>query len=113
MRAIKIDVEKAMVYEIDLAKGLKPMYDAIGNGCSLIEAPARFPDGDALFCDEEITFRPSDMKGAFSLSFWDLRDPIINNAIIVGGDEEGESKDAVMDIQDIIKSITFYSIRQR
>ena len=108
MRAIKIDVEKQEVYYIEIEKGLQPMYDAIGNGCDLIEAPLRFPKNDALFCDEEINFRQGDVKGGFLIK--KMGYPITNNAIIVGADSYGESCDVKMTIQEAERLIVAWYV---
>lgn len=111
MRAIKIDVESKSVYEIEIQDGLQNIYDAIGNNCSLIEAPIRFNESDALLCDEEITFRLDDMKGAFIIEDHLLISPIINNAIIMGCDEEGESADCIISLEYIQERTHFLSIK--
>jgi hypothetical protein len=112
MRAIKIDVESRSIYEIELEKGLQPIYDAIGNNCTMFEAPIRFLNGDALFCDEEINFRPDDVKGGFSIEGHLFGQPILNNAIIIGSDEEGESCDSDSTIEYLSERVRFYRKRK-
>jgi hypothetical protein len=109
MRAIKIDVESKSIYEIELKKGLQPIYDVIGNNCTMFEAPIRFLNGDALFCDEEITFRPEDVKGGFSIIGHMNDQPILNNAIIIGSNEEGDSCDSDSTIEYLSERVRFYS----
>lgn len=111
MRAIKIDVENRSVYEIDLKEGLQPIYDAIGNNCRMFEAPIRFNNNDALFCDEEIALRPDDIVGGFSIMGNDFGQPILNNAIIIGGDEYGESCDAQSPLEYLQERVRFYRRR--
>jgi len=43
-KAIKIDVALQQVYEVEIADGLQAIYDAIGNGCSLMERAGCMPN---------------------------------------------------------------------
>jgi len=112
MRAIKIDVESRSIYEIELKKGLQPIYDAIGNNCTMFEAPVRFLNGDALFCDEEIRFRPDDVKGGFCIIGYQNDQHIINNGIIIGSDSEGESCDSDSTLEYLQERVKFYRVRR-
>lgn len=103
MKAIKIDVEKRDIYQIELEEGLQPIYDAIGNGCECFSVPLTM-FGDGFFCDEEILFRPDDVKGAFNV---DGFGQLINNCIIIGSDEEGNDKDCVLEVEDVKKIVRF------
>ena len=55
MRAIKIDVQKRDVYEIEMnGDDFRELYGVIGNNCTSFCAPVRFDNEDTLFCDDEI-----------------------------------------------------------
>lgn len=88
-KAIKINVETKMIEEIVLGDSFKDIYPAIGNGCTTFACPVDFPNGDALYCDDESLLRPDDIKGGFIMEGW--RVPIIGNALIMGVDEDGNS----------------------
>ena len=105
-KALKIDGVAKTVTEIEVG-GLKSWYEAIGNGCTLVQMPVEFDNRDSLFCDEEICLRPDDIKGAFMLQDWTV--PIVNNALILGSDDEGESIDAKASTEDIISQIRWFN----
>jgi hypothetical protein len=113
MKAVKIDVEKQDVYEIEFEGGLDAIYKNIGNGCDNFECPISFPSeknrDNGLYCDGEILFRVHDIKGGFQLDSWDS--PIMNNAIIVGTDEDGDDVDHDINIADLKKQINWIKVR--
>lgn len=113
MKAIKIDAEKGQVYEVEVAKGLQPIYDAIGNNCSLIECPIAFENGDGIFVDEEITYRVDDIVGAWSMEGYDFGRPILNNGLICGSDQEGERVDCESDLEEIRSKVKFFKVIRR
>jgi len=105
MKAIKIDVETCEVYYIDLDyKDYRSIYPAIGNGCNLFSIPVSYENGDGLYVDDEGLMHP-EIVGYFTMKGWEY--PIAGNAIILGSDEEGESKDCKTDIEDIRKQVIF------
>ena len=107
-RAIKIDVEQKDCYYIDLPKGIKNIYDAIGNGCNLIEC-ATYVGTNAFYVDEEICFRPSDVKGGWALP--DSPQVYTNNAVIVGTTMDGEDDHVQLDLNYLKAIITFYNAK--
>lgn len=113
MKAIKIDARTCTIYEVEVAEGLQPIYDAIGNNCSMFECPIRFENGDAIFVDEEITYRQDDMVGAWTMEGYDFGSPIINNGLVCGSDYEGERVDVQTKIEDIRSKVRFYRLRRK
>jgi hypothetical protein len=113
MKAVKIDVEKQDIYEIEFEGGLDAIYRIIGNGCDCFECPITFPSennlGNGLYCDGEILFRVHDIKGGFQLDSWDS--PIMNNAMIVGTDSDGYDVDHDIDILDLQTKINWIRVR--
>lgn len=106
MRAIKIDVQKRDVYEIEMKGGdFRELYGVIGNNCTCFCAPIRFDNDDTMFSDDEILLRPNDIVGGFIMPDWSY--PIYNNAVIIGADDEGESVSAKSDINELKNQITF------
>ena len=104
-KAIKIDVVKQDVYEIELSDDYKAIYGAIGNGCTIFCAPIEFENGDTLYSDEEGLLHEK-MVGCFMMENWKY--PLVGNAIILGTDDEGDSIDAKSTIEEIKNKVTFY-----
>jgi hypothetical protein len=96
MKALLINSTQKTITEIDLDKGLDPIYKAIGNGCNCFACPVVFDNGDTLYVDDEGLFKQQ--EGAFMFPNWAY--PIVGNAVIVGCDDEGESVDAKSTPQD-------------
>ena len=87
VKAIKIDVASQKVYEVEVeSNGLQGMYDAIGNGCDIVQigmtfAPSRNQRyGDSMWVDEEGLYRP--IIGGFKLG--GIEHPFCGNALIFG-----------------------------
>lgn len=106
-RAIKIDLEKQDVYYIDRPIGLDAIYEAIGNGCSMMEV-ATYVGRDAIYVDEEILYRESDIRGGWA--FPDFAQVIMNNGIIVGSTDDGEDADCTVTVDEIKSIIKFYRV---
>ena len=116
IKAIKIDVERQEVYEIEIENTLQGKYDAIGNDCELIEVGGYFPrmtepfsrPRDVMYVDEEIAAKlgfefarildigvfkyavPPYSQNAEVLNNL-VAQQCIGNAIIVGTDQEGNT----------------------
>ena len=104
-KAIKIDVEQKKIYYIEIGD-YQTIYPAIGNGCNTFTIPLDYPNGDALYCDDEGCMQ-SEIKGGFTMQDFREGVMIVNNAIILGTDSEGESVDALSDIDEIAEGIIF------
>ena len=100
MRAIKIDVVKKQVYEIEISKGLNPIYESIG--CDIFCCPVTWDNQDTIYADDEALLK-EDVEGCFS--FPDFNYPIVGNAIILGSDDEGESVDAKTKVSELMEKI--------
>lgn len=90
VKAIKIDVARQEIYEVEVASnGLQGMYDAIGNGCDMVQigmhfAPSRNQrHGDSMWVDEEGLYRP--IIGGFVVG--NVDQPFCGNALIFGNIE--------------------------
>jgi hypothetical protein len=105
VRVIKINVDTFQVEHIDIEGGLQSIYDAIGNGCTNIEAPYML-DNHAFYMDGEILIRPDDIKGAFEID--DKR--FVNSAIIVGTDNEGNDTDCTLPLFAVATSVEFLNV---
>lgn len=100
MRAIKIDVVKKQVYEIEISKGLNPIYEAIG--CDIFCCPVTWDNQDTIYADDEALLK-EDAEGCFS--FPDFNYPIVGNALILGTDDMGESVDAKSSVEELQEKI--------
>jgi len=116
IKAIKIDVERQEVYEIEIENTLQGKYDAIGNDCERIEVGGYLPrvtepfsrPRDVMYVDEEIAVKlgfefarildigvfkyaiPPYSQNAEVLNNL-VTQQCIGNAIIVGTDQEGNT----------------------
>lgn len=104
MKVLKIDVVAKTVTEIELGKGIKNIYAAIGNGCNLFCVPVEFDNGDSIYADDEALLQEN-VEGAFIMEGWDY--PIVGNALIIGVNEEGDSSDCKTSLDDLFSKITF------
>ncbi len=109
MKAIKIDVEKQEIIEIELSHGLEPIYEAIGNECRCFSCPVMLPNLDTFYLDEEaFCYGLAYIRGGFSV----LGNTFVNNAIILGTVEEGGSIDVKTTVEDIKKIISFHTVTE-
>ena len=115
-KAIKIDVALQQVYEVEIADGLQAIYDAIGNGCSLMERAGCMPNknpkslGDDLYVDEEGFVRGEQyIVGGFQLNMPNCNPSVLaNNGLILGANADGESIDHNCDIDQIRANIKWF-----
>jgi hypothetical protein len=107
-KALLINVENKTITEIEIGTHFAEISKAIGNNCQYFCCPHVFPNDDGLYSDDEILLRPDDIKGGFMLEGWSY--PIVNNAIILGCDDEGDSVDCKTKVGDYnIDDITWLS----
>jgi hypothetical protein len=111
MKAIKIDVEKDQVLEIDIEGDLFSWYKEIGS--NHIENVYRFPNGDMLLVEEEyIGYKKlSEVNGAFKFRPMGPQQILFGNALVIGVDEDGESVDAQSSLQLIEDNVIFINKR--
>lgn len=114
VKAIKIDVASQKVYEVEVeSNGLQGMYDAIGNGCDIVQigmsfAPSRNQrHGDSMWVDEEGLYRP--IIGGFKLG--NNEHPFCGNALIFGNidspDGGQEFSDYTLPIEVLRQNVRF------
>jgi hypothetical protein len=108
MRAVVIDSENQKVFEVSIGTDFNEIYPLIGNGCSTFAVPVVLHNGDALYADDEGLLQ-EDIKGGFIMKDWNY--PIVGNAVLLNVDEEGESCDAVSDVEDLNSQIEWVSQR--
>ena len=126
IKAMKIDVQKQSVYEIEIENTLEAKYKAIGNGCTLLQIACQFPHTvlttkprDVMYVDEDILMRTESREEAYSIGAFKYAVPptgiinpnhpivntIVGNAIIVGTDIEGNTTDHTQTVQSVMERI--------
>jgi hypothetical protein len=106
MKAIKIDVEKNLVYFVEIDGGLESIYNVLG--CTCITCPVQYENEDSMYCDDEALLNPENIKGAFMYPDWNY--PIVSNALILGTDDEGNSVDCKSTLTEIANGLKFINI---
>lgn len=107
MKAIKINVEEQKLEYVEVTKDFG-ISQHIGNGCDMIACPVIFDNEDSIYVDDESLYH--EVKGGFIMANWNY--PIIGNAIILGADSYGESKDVSTDIEEYKKQIYFVEVEK-
>lgn len=107
MKAVLINAVKQSCTLIDIEPGLQPMYDALSTDLprkvDMVESPSvPLKEGNVLYVDEEALLFPSSV--AFKIAG---RGPFIGNGLILGLDDEGDSKDTTVDA-GIMDTVRFY-----
>ena len=109
LTGILIDVVAKTVTEIELDKGLQPMYDAIG--CSMVEVTDL--GGADLWTDEE-----GRLKSAYidddgikhnmnAFTFPGFAMPYMGNGLILGHNGDGESTNSPVSVEQVKALVTF------
>ena len=115
IKAIKIDVVKKEVYEVELPESidsLKPIYDLLE--CSMVEVVHvdGFPDGNIIYIDEEGLLRDEPL-GAFKIP--GFNQVLSGHGLIVGTryTEDGNvdaSVDPRITVANVLANITFVDV---
>ena len=107
MKSILINSETQEVKEVTLENVLTDTYNAIANGCDMVQIGEYINDQDTLMVDEEGYFKEG-LKGFFyGDSFF------YGNAVVWGCDyETGESIDCKASIEEVTKLVRFVDVRQ-
>ena len=103
MKGILIDPWTKSVTEVQIDKGLNPLYKAMD--CSCITAPIILENNDTFFLDDEGLFKENSVWFCLGHRGYEFR--FVGKAVVLGGDEEGDSVDAKSSIDDIRKRCTF------
>jgi hypothetical protein len=101
LKAVFVNAAERTVTDVEIDRGLKPMYDMIG--CSLVDL-VHLSDSDDLFVDDEGLLNLSPTSPMFRIGDATLA----GNGVIMGGnDETGESCNVHMDAAHYRSIITF------
>lgn len=99
---IKIDLDRMTIGESYIEKGnLNDIYKHIGNDCRVFACPVTFPNGDAIYCDDEALLNPNIKKGIIAKD-WSY--PIYGNCLIIGTNRNtGDSTSSKTTVKDVMK----------
>lgn len=104
MKAILIDPVTRTVTTVEHDGTLDSTYNLLG--CSMIESPVRYENGDAMYCDEEAWLNVDENPLA-GFKYPDYLYGILGKALIVGSNDEGEDDDCKSTVEEIAKDITW------
>lgn len=105
MRAIKIDVIKHEVYNVDIQMGIDDIYKQLE--CETFTVPYAHANGDGLYVDDESLVKgPEFLIGGFAYKEYPHQ-PLFGHGLLIGVDEDGNSKDAQSDLEKIKKNVVF------
>ena len=104
MRAIKIDVVKKEVYDVEIDSSIKSIYGHLGVEC-FCQVGKRFPNGDMLLVDDNGLIIDSPI-GAFEIGQYPQ--VLSGHGLFIGTDGIGETANAQSDLE-FIKTIVRFS----
>ena len=103
MKAIKIDVVKKEVYEVNIEDTLEAIYEQIESDMFEVALAIR-PQGDVVYVDEEGLLKVS--KGWFTIQ--GQPQPLSGHGLVVGLDHHnGASRDVKVTVDEVRKIVTF------
>lgn len=102
MKALLINTEKKSIEKITI-NDWREIAPAIGNGCSIFACPVTLPNGDTFYIDDEGLY--NDAKCGLIMKDWAY--PIVGNVVVLSTDEDGDSADAVSNINELYGQVCF------
>ena len=107
IKAILIDAEKRVIYEVDIDKNdITDIQQAIG--CDCFTTAGRLPNGDVMFVDDEALIKTPRPDYGF---VWMSRDyPILGRGLLMGGTLSGDSADVKTNMLEIAGDIEWMDV---
>lgn len=102
MKALKINVAELCIEEVEV-NSPNDIYKHLGEGVTCFACPVMFENLDSIYCDDEGWFKRT--QGGFMMPDWNY--PIVNNALILGTDLEGNSVDVKMTAEELQRKIIY------
>jgi len=102
MKAILIDSINKEVKEVEIGKGIDEMYKFLN--CQYFTVASYLDKQDAIFVDDEGLMNGTDVF----FTYEGAHQPFAGNGLIMGCDDEGESEDCKIDINEVKKNVEFY-----
>lgn len=104
MRAIIIDPEKRLISVGEYNGNIREIQEIIG--CDVFECPVMMRKGDTLFVDEMGLFKPELVEWLFKYN--DFTYTFLGKAMIIGSNVDGESRDALIGVDQVESMVTFH-----
>ena len=115
MKAILIDPKAKQVMQIDYSGDYRHIYEHLsfinffGNShkvrtFDIVRTPT---GGDGIYVDDEGLYAPAEDKHWYNIKYKDQDMMLVNRSLVVGCDDEGNSKDCVSTVEDIQSRITW------
>jgi len=109
MKAILIDPKAKQVMQIDYDGDYKTIYEhlsftnSFGNShkvrtFDIVRTPT---GGDGIYVDDEGLYAPAEDKHWYNIKYNDQDMMLVNRSLVIGCDDEGDSKDCVSTVEDI------------
>ena len=113
MKAILIDPKAKQVMQIDYNGDYKTIYEhlsfinSFGNShkvrtFDIVRTPT---GGDGIYVDDEGLYAPADDKHWYNIKYNNQDMMLVNRSLVIGCDENGDSKDCVSTVEDIKQRI--------
>ena len=115
MKAILIDPKHRAIMKIDYNVDYKTIYEhlsftnSFGNSHKVLTFDiVRTPTGgDGIYVDDEGLYAPAEDKHWYNIKYNDQDMMLVNRSLVIGCDDEGDSKDCVSTVEDIKGRITW------
>ena len=109
MKAILIDPKAKQVMQINYNGDYKTIYEHLSfqNAEGMTHKPRAFDvvrtptGGDGIYVDDEGLYAPAEDKHWFSITYKEQDMLLVNRSLVIGCDDEGNSKDCVSTVEDI------------
>ena len=109
MKAILIDPKHERVMQIDYSGDYRHIYEhlsfinSFGNShkvrtFDIVRTPT---GGDGIYVDDEGLYAPAEDKHWYNIKYNDQDMMLVNRSLVIGCDDEGNSKDCVSTVEDI------------
>lgn len=110
MKAILIDVRNKSVtmVEVDDKNVLKDWYRIMG--CEMVEVAHYFDEHDSILVDEEGLLTLSPDTKFFTIEGG--HQPFAGNGLVVGVDDEGESVNPCITVEEVQRMVKFHTLRE-
>ena len=116
MKAILIDPKHRAIMQIDYNGDYKTIYEHLSfypNAEGMTHKPRAFDvvrtptGGDGIYVDDEGLYLSAEDKHWFNIKYNDQDMMLVNRSLVIGCDDEGNSKDCVSTVEDIRSRITW------
>ena len=100
MKAILINATERSVKEVEINGDLQSWYSSID--CDMVEVACYLPSSNLLLVDEEGLLKQKSEFFSYDKSIF------AGNGLIVGTNDDGDTSDATLDLNDVSIKVKFY-----